>query len=500
MSTSTPPTQHHHHPPPSQPQPPQPPPPQNTTTHHQKCTQGQQRQPAASPIKSSMEDVLKCKLREIRKASDLKAFDLAVLSDFVYIYTEHLPKDGTQVKIPDFCKGLRKVAAAATRPAGCNLTEENLAFSYLVGSNMRYGGISIENPVTNVSHIPIDKGEPAAPVQFSAATFVLPDSTRVVAFRGTDSSAAGWKEDAYLAFEDDSPIQKEALIYLQSVMSKHKDCKFVVTGHSKGGHLAIYSFLSVVNMLLGQSAGSGSSVSAAFNVTDLFHLVGRRYAVVNFDGPGLCDETARRLRPGLCAARRYIGTFAPKDSFVGVLLNGKKTARKIHFVDSVAPCTSQHSVSTWCVVGHLFFKNSDQSKLSMTVERIVSRALAGFSSRDIKCLVDALFRILTKSNGRIFGFDEIRGCIVNLLRMNPRWLDKSKRLAQRFTEVAHEEFYNEWLKSKLDMTMFMLASVFYVAKNLLLRDTRDITEFIADPKGKVVTEIMRKLSWSPFKL
>ena len=46
--------------------------------------------------------------------------------------------------------------------------------------------------------------------QFSALTILLPDKTAYIAFRGTDDTIVGWKEDFNLAFLPVVPAQKMA--------------------------------------------------------------------------------------------------------------------------------------------------------------------------------------------------------------------------------------------------------------------------------------------------
>ncbi len=50
--------------------------------------------------------------------------------------------------------------------------------------------------------------------QFSALTALLPDKTAYIAFRGTDDTIVGWKEDFNLAFLPVVPAQRMAAEYL----------------------------------------------------------------------------------------------------------------------------------------------------------------------------------------------------------------------------------------------------------------------------------------------
>ena len=52
-----------------------------------------------------------------------------------------------------------------------------------------------------------DQFAPEEETQFAAMTFLLPDDTAFVAFRGTDRSLVGWKEDFNMAFQEAVPAQ-----------------------------------------------------------------------------------------------------------------------------------------------------------------------------------------------------------------------------------------------------------------------------------------------------
>ena len=47
--------------------------------------------------------------------------------------------------------------------------------------------------------------DPAGEKQFSATLFQLDERTAVAAFRGTDSTVVGWKEDFNMGFESPCP-------------------------------------------------------------------------------------------------------------------------------------------------------------------------------------------------------------------------------------------------------------------------------------------------------
>ena len=55
--------------------------------------------------------------------------------------------------------------------------------------------------------------------QFCAVTFLLPGGDMMVAYRGTDKTIIGWKEDFNMGFMDALPSQIDALEYLRELAS-----------------------------------------------------------------------------------------------------------------------------------------------------------------------------------------------------------------------------------------------------------------------------------------
>ena len=77
--------------------------------------------------------------------------------------------------------------------------------------------------------------------QFSATAFRLPDGLGTyVAYRGTDDSLVGWKENFRLACATAVPAQRRALSYLDQ-LAYVVDGPLWAGGHSKGGNLAEYA-------------------------------------------------------------------------------------------------------------------------------------------------------------------------------------------------------------------------------------------------------------------
>ena len=73
--------------------------------------------------------------------------------------------------------------------------------------------------------------DPQRTKQFSAITYTLKERLCVVAFRGTDDSLAGWKEDLEMGFKSEVPAQLEGKRYLTERVEELEGT-FYVVGHS----------------------------------------------------------------------------------------------------------------------------------------------------------------------------------------------------------------------------------------------------------------------------
>ena len=203
--------------------------------------------------------------------------------------------------------------------------------------------------------------------QFSAVCIGLPNDLTYIAFRGTDESLIGWKEDFTLAFKPQVPAQRRAAEYLAAVSEKLGG-SFILGGHSKGGNLAVYA-----------------AMSAAPEIQD------RILRVYDHDGPGfkegvLDNDGYRRIKD------RIFKT-VPQSSLVGLLLYG-------HDQYSVVGSRSlggvmQHNTFTWDVSAAGEFRRVEQVTGSARYINAAMRTwVGGLSDLDRERLVETLFGIL----------------------------------------------------------------------------------------------------------
>lgn len=212
--------------------------------------------------------------------------------------------------------------------------------------------------------------DPRRSVQFAAMTFTHRDSFTYVAFRGTDTSYTGWREDLSMGFSWPVPSQTEAARYLETV-ARSTDLPLIVGGHSKGGNLAVYA-----------------AVKAPPDVRD------RIVRVYNHDGPGFRREAFDDGAYAPLADR--VSKTVPPESVVGVLL---QRSDDFKVVKSASHGLDQHSVFNWMLdpaTGEPLFEEglSDSSAVwHATVQRWVDESTV----EELEGIVDALFSALEAS-------------------------------------------------------------------------------------------------------
>ena len=189
--------------------------------------------------------------------------DNIVLSQLSYLDLKDIPElneEGGTMTIKDAVAALTSKGIPIRKMA----PDDSIRFTNLVkaaAASNRFGNLYI----TSFEDV-FDEDDS---IQFSATTY-SPDPKggwAFVAFRGTDSTIAGWKEDFMMSFMLTSS-QKLAEEYVRKSFKTFD--RIMVGGHSKGGNLAIYS--------------------AAVLPDELFDRIEHIYTN---DGPGFCPEVLK---------------------------------------------------------------------------------------------------------------------------------------------------------------------------------------------------------------
>lgn len=134
-------------------------------------------------------------------------------------------------------------------------------------------------------------------IQICAVTYVIDTKQSLVCFRGTDDSLVGWKEDFKLTYLDVIPAQDAAAQYLASTI-KQAEGELIITGHSKGGNLALFAAIQHFPLLKDRLVG-----------------------LYLFDSPGLNQDLLELdAYQGLMD---YTHLYLPEDSIVGRMMYTK---------------------------------------------------------------------------------------------------------------------------------------------------------------------------------
>ena len=201
--------------------------------------------------------------------------------------------------------------------------------------------------------------------QFAAVTFLLPDKTVFVAFRGTDDTVTGWKEDILLGFTSGVPAQQQATRYLNETAASCKG-KIRVGGHSKGGNLSVWA-----------------AVNAEPRV---------RKRIVNIysnDGPGflssfLESDAFREMEDRMV-------TFIPESSAVGMLMEHGGESR---FLASEQKGILQHDPFSWVVEVDRFAYLPTRSRSGMRRDKTVRGWIASMTEEEKREFCDTLFTVV----------------------------------------------------------------------------------------------------------
>ena len=233
----------------------------------------------------------------------------------------------------------------------------------LAATSVRFSEVEIGNFINIIDDETVE--------QFSAVSF-YPDGRLFVAYRGTDDSIAGWREDFRMAFLTPVPAQRHAEEYLAKAAQSF-DGRIVIGGHSKGGNLALW---------------------AALNASD--EISERTDKIYNFDGPGFLEnvwEGENYLR-----IADKIRTVIPSGSVVGLLL---KYDTNYKVTKSTAKSyLHQHDALTWIVEGRNFVCDADVLPDVKRANEMVGKWIYAMDPEDRRNFVEGFFDILCSTNAK----------------------------------------------------------------------------------------------------
>lgn len=284
-----------------------------------------------------------------------------------------------------------------------------------VASSPRYRGIRVGEYLERFDESNIDE---SLEQQFAGVTFDLSNCegidnphTLVVAYRGTDNTLVGWKEDFNMAFRCPVPAQESAAEYLTSVAQRYSkrysnknffnklfanklfarfskssvdlqnnNSNIIVVGHSKGGNMAAYAAmrLDATSQKLGD-------------------LVSKIYSM---DGPGFASDVVDTSVFANVSSR--IEKVVPQSAFIGLIMD-TGVPYKVTTADSIG--LMQHFGMYWQVKNGDFDYCDCVTPRALAVSKAANEWMMNLPFEERKRRIDAVYKIF--SNLGYPTFDEM---------------------------------------------------------------------------------------------
>ena len=260
------------------------------------------------------------------------------------------------------------------------LPENKKIFVNNLMNNDRYKNLIISDFSVKTSKLNGDGAE-----QFAAMTVNLPDGSNVVAFRGTDGTLEGWKEDFNFAYLQESPAQALSKEYLNSVGKATKG-KLYVTGHSKGGHEAIYSSMTCDE--------------------DVRNKIAKIY---NFDGPGIRRDIIDKYGENYRNIQNKLISYVPPTSIIGMLFVDHES---IQCIKSTNSFIMQHDQFSWEFDedGNFSIDPKGVDSTSKFLNKTLDDTLDGLTQQERNILINTIWEFAVKGHPKNFddAFKEYR--------------------------------------------------------------------------------------------
>ena len=215
--------------------------------------------------------------------------------------------------------------------------------------------------------------DPEKELQFAAMVFSLNESSHFVAFRGTDNTFVGWKEDFNMSFTTPVPAQLEAVRYLGRA-ARALSGELIPAGHSKGGNLAVYA--------------------AAYAPAKIQRRIREIYTN---DAPGF--ESAVLHTDGYLAVSDRIRSFVPQSSVVGMLLGHEEDYT---IIKSNQVSAWQHDLYSWEVMGRDLVQLDRITNSARFIDRTLKDWLVSLTREQREKFIDGIFYLLDQTNAENF--------------------------------------------------------------------------------------------------
>jgi hypothetical protein len=296
---------------------------------------------------------------------EFNAVDSLVLSQFAYLHF-----DGLVPGISDTAKpvSIAEIAHRENLDAvfhGVRDSDSNRRLLYALAGSPRFRDVKMTFYVNKIDF--------KAEKQFSAITYLLDDGTAYIAYRGTDSTFVGWKEDFNMAFISPVPSQEEGVKYLNAVAELIL-CDLKIGGHSKGGNIAVYSSIKCHQPIQNR-------------ITHVF----------SHDGPGFRDEIF--LCREYLSMKDRIHKTLPQSSVIGMLLQHQEN---YSVVKSNRIWIMQHDPFSWLVDDSDFCYVQTVKSSAMFMNTMLNKWISSLDDSKRELFVDTLYQVIKATGATTF--------------------------------------------------------------------------------------------------
>lgn len=281
------------------------------------------------------------------------------------------------------------------------VTKERVELAEAIVRSRRFASLSLSN-YRSVLDKEVEK-------QFAAMIFSLPElGYHQLVFRGTDDSVIGWKEDFQLTYSREIPAHRSAMTFLEDHLPNLSG-HITVSGHSKGGNLALYSAVQ-------------SSTSLREKIAELLLL----------DSPGLMKSLLEK--PSYQELKARMTVIRPQDSVVGVMLYWDRPAQ---LVAAEGIGFAQHNALSWEVdlAANDFAYEDQPTELSQRLEETFQEWIETLPNQELKQVCDLVFDTILDS-----GIESLDDIGIQALPQIGQMLQEFGNLSDKQKKVLQDGF------------------------------------------------------------
>jgi|GEM_PF-3018457 len=325
--------------------------------------------------------------------------DAVILCTLCYLLFEKVITSDEKMRLVDFAPLLKELGEGAV------FGRSTIKLFKKAVHSRRYKDVILEK-VTTIA-------DPKKSTQFAAMIFRFDLTHIFVAYRGTDLTFTGWKEDCMLALSARLEGHIEAGAYLDSIIEENPRTIIHVGGHSKGGNLATYSLYST----------KPENVKQIERVYDL-------------DGPGFKTDLFKQ--ESLHENHDKIIKIIPQDDIVGQLLDSNP---KYRVIKSSRLGASQHITFYWHFKDGKLRYVPDVSQFTKRFSHNMKLWLRETPKEDLRMFVNHAFNIFEAAGIENFGdvksfsLKKIREVVDNYSNLDEKYRENIKMMISAIVRI-----------------------------------------------------------------